>query len=103
VTGSAGSSLSRQKALADSVPSEWVVNPEMRCFFHLVNDHEEIVDNTGIEVHDLESAKDQAQLAITELRNEIGADIDNWSGWRLDIVCSQGTLLHSMSLNNTVH
>ena len=40
------------KALADSVPSEWVVNPEMRCFFHLVNDHEEIVDNTGIEVHD---------------------------------------------------
>ena len=77
--------------------------PEMRCFFHLVNDHEEIVDNTGIEVQDLESAKVQALLAITELRQEIGADIEDWSGWRLDIVCPQGTLLHSMLLNNTVH
>jgi hypothetical protein len=75
----------------------------MRCFFHLVNDHEEIVDNTGIEVQDLESAKVQALLAITELRQEIGADIEDWSGWRLDIVCPEGTLLHSMLLNNTVH
>ncbi|EIM28534.1 DUF6894 family protein [Microvirga lotononidis] len=75
----------------------------MRCFFHLVNDHEEIVDNTGIEVHDLESAMAQALLAITELREEIGVDIEDWSGWRLDIVCPRGTLLHSMMLNNTVH
>jgi hypothetical protein len=75
----------------------------MRCFFHLVNDHEEIVDNTGIEVQDLENAKVQALLAITELRQEIGADIEDWSGWRLDIVCPRGTLLHSMLLNNTVH
>jgi hypothetical protein len=75
----------------------------MRCFFHLVNDHEEIVDNTGIEVQDLESAKVQALLAITELRQEIGADIEDWSGWRLDIVCPRGTLLHSVLLNNTVH
>ena len=75
----------------------------MRCFFHLVNDHEEIVDNTGIEVHDLESAKVQALLAVTELRCEIGSDVADWSGWRLDIVCSQGTLLHSMQLNSTVH
>ncbi|MEE1611325.1 DUF6894 family protein [Microvirga sp. CF3016] len=75
----------------------------MRCFFHLVNDYEEIVDNSGIEVHDLENAKVQALLAITELRHEIGMDIEDWSGWRLDIVCPQGTLLHSMPLNNTVH
>jgi hypothetical protein len=75
----------------------------MRCFFHLVNDHEEIVDNTGIEVHDLESAKVQALLAITELRHEIGAEIEDWSGWRLEIVCPEGTLLHSMLLNNTMH
>lgn len=75
----------------------------MRCFFHLVNDHEEIVDDTGIEVHDLESAKAQALLAITELRLEIGEEIEDWSGWRLDIVCSRGTLLHTMPLNNSVH
>jgi hypothetical protein len=75
----------------------------MRCFFHLVNDHEEIVDNTGIEVQDLESAKVEALLAITELRHEIGAEIEDWSGWRLDIVCPEGTLLHSLPLNNTLH
>ncbi|WQO27396.1 hypothetical protein U0023_22605 [Microvirga lotononidis] len=45
----------------------------------------------------------QALLAITELREEIGVDIEDWSGWRLDIVCPRGTLLHSMMLNNTVH
>jgi hypothetical protein len=75
----------------------------MRCFFHLVNDHEEIVDNTGIEVQDLESAKVEALLAITELRHEIGAEIEDWSGWRLDIVCPEGTLLHSLPLNTTLH
>jgi hypothetical protein len=75
----------------------------MRCFFHLVNDHEEIVDNTGIEVQDLEGAKVEALLAITELRHEIGAEIEDWSGWRLDIVCPEGTLLHSLPLTNTLH
>jgi hypothetical protein len=75
----------------------------MRCFFHLVNDHEEIVDNTGIEVQDLEGAKVEALLAITELRHEIGAEVEDWSGWRLDIVCPEGTLLHSLPLNNTLH
>jgi len=75
----------------------------MRCFFHLVNDHEEIVDNSGIEVHDLENAKAQALLAITELRQEIGADIEDWSGWRLDIVCPRGRLLHSLLLTQKMH
>ena len=75
----------------------------MRCFFHLVNDHEEIVDNTGIEVQDLEGAKVEALLAITELRHEIGAEVEDWSGWRLDIVCPEGTLLHSLPLNTTLH
>lgn len=76
---------------------------EMRCYFHLVNDHEEILDDTGIEVRDLESAKAQAILAISELRREIGPEAHDWSGWRLDIVCPQGSLLYSMPLNNTVH
>jgi hypothetical protein len=74
----------------------------MRCFFHLVNDHEEIVDNTGIEVHDLESAKVQALVAIHELRREIGEEADDWSGWRLDIVCSRGSLLHTMALIRSI-
>ena len=75
----------------------------MRCFFHLVSSHDEIVDNAGIEVHDLESAKAQALIAIEELRAEIGTEANDWSGWRLDIVCPLGTLLHSMQLMQTLH
>jgi hypothetical protein len=75
----------------------------MRCFFHLVSHQDEIVDNAGIEVQDLESAKAQALLAIEELRAELGIEADNWSGWRLNIVCPLGTLLHTMQLTETVH
>jgi hypothetical protein len=75
----------------------------MRCFFHLMSNHDEIVDNSGIEVQDLENAKAQAQIAIEELRAEIGTEASDWSGWRLEIVCPLGTLLHSMQLTETVH
>ena len=75
---------------------------EMRCFFHLVSDYEEIVDSTGIEVRDLESAKTHAQTAINELRQEIGDEAD-WSGWRLNIVCPLGTILHTLPLISTMH
>jgi hypothetical protein len=75
----------------------------MRCFFHLVGNHDEIVDTEGIEVQDLESAKIHALVAIEELRAEIGNEADDWSGWRLEIVCPLGTLLHSMQLMETMH
>jgi hypothetical protein len=70
----------------------------MRCYFHLFSDHEEILDEVGIEVTDLEQAKTEALKAINELRLEIGEEVEDWSTWRLEIVCPQGTLLHSMPL-----
>ncbi|EIM26850.1 DUF6894 family protein [Microvirga lotononidis] len=75
----------------------------MRCYFHLVNSHEELIDDEGIEVSDLESAKAQAVLAVSELRQEYGDVIEDWSGWHLHIVCPEGTLLHSLSLSTTLH
>jgi hypothetical protein len=75
----------------------------MRCFFHLVSNNDEIVDNAGIEVQDLESAKIQALIAVEELRAEIGTEAHDWSGWRLEIVCPLETLLHSMQLMETMH
>ena len=74
----------------------------MRCFFHLVNGREAILDEAGIEVADLETAKTEASRAIRELRQEGGAS-DEWSGWRLDIVCPEGSLLHSIGLDVTLH
>jgi hypothetical protein len=75
----------------------------MRCYFHLVNSHEEILDDEGIEVQDLKGAKLHAQKAIRELRQEIGEEAEGWRGWRLDVVCSEGSLLHSIPLSETLH
>ncbi|HLM40495.1 MAG TPA: hypothetical protein VK434_13020 [Microvirga sp.] len=60
------------------------------------------MDEAGIEVADLETAKTEASRAIRELRQEGGAS-DEWSGWRLDIVCPEGSLLYSIGLDVTLH
>jgi len=75
----------------------------MRCYFHLVSRHEEILDDVGIEVSDLEDAKAQALQAVHELRRDYGGVIEDWSGWRLDIVTADGSLLHSIQLSQTLH
>jgi hypothetical protein len=75
----------------------------MRCFFHLVNGREAILDEAGIEVADLETAKTQAVKAIRELRQEGSGTSNEWSGWRLDIVCPEGSLLYSIGLDVMLH
>lgn len=75
----------------------------MRCFFHLVNGQEKILDDTGVEVKDLDSAKAEALKAITELRQELGGSPEDWQGWHLVIVDPEGSILHSFALNRVIH
>jgi molybdopterin converting factor small subunit len=75
----------------------------MRCFFNLVSDHDVILDDTGIEVPDLQTAKIEAAKAIRELRQELSAAKEDWVGWRLEIVCANGNVLHSMDLTISFH
>jgi hypothetical protein len=75
----------------------------MRCYFHLVNGHETIPDDTGVEVSDLTTAQAMALQAIEDIREEaiqLGA---SWQGWRLDIVDLSGCVLLSISLDPTFH
>jgi hypothetical protein len=75
----------------------------MRCYFHLVNGHETIPDDIGIEVSDLPTAQEMALLAIRDIREDaiqLGA---SWQGWRLDIVDPSGRVLSSIPLDCTVH
>jgi hypothetical protein len=75
----------------------------MRCYFHLVNGHESIPDDVGIEVSDLATAKAMALHAIEDIRTEaldLGA---SWQGWRLDIVAASGQALASITLEPTIH
>ena len=75
----------------------------MRCYFHLVNGYDKILDDNGIEVLDFDAAKDQALTTINELKRLFGEETEDWSGWRLDIVDSDGCLLYSISLIMTTH
>jgi hypothetical protein len=75
----------------------------MRCYFHLVNSHEEILDDEGIEVSDLEDAKAQALLAIEDIREEAVEVGASWHGWRLEIVDPSGRVLASLSLEPMRH
>ena len=75
----------------------------MRCYFHLLSDQEELIDDVGIEVLDLESAKIEAWMAVCELQRECGGAIEEWSGWRLQVLCPEGTLLYSFALPTTLH
>ena len=75
----------------------------MRCYFHLVNSHESIPDDTGIEVSDLTTAQDMALQAIEDIREEAIQQGASWHGWRLDIVDRSGRVLLSIPLDPTFH
>ncbi len=75
----------------------------MRYYFHLVNGHEAILDDTGLELIDLETSRAQALKAISELRYEIGTQAEDWASWQLNIASPEGNILHSISLATVSH
>jgi hypothetical protein len=75
----------------------------MRCYFHLVNGPTTLTDDEGLEVSDLESAKVQALMAVSELQREYDGFIEDWNGWHLHIVRHNGTLVHSFPLVRALH
>jgi hypothetical protein len=75
----------------------------VHCFFHLVHTHERILDETGIEVSDLEAAHYQAIKAIQELRQEGEADEVDWHGWQLEVTDASGKVLFSIPLDAAQH
>jgi len=70
----------------------------MRCYFHLVSQHECLRDDEGIEVSDIETARRQALQAIHELRQESDDFEEEWRDWQLDIADSEGNVLLSIPL-----
>ena len=74
----------------------------MRCYFHLVNSHEQILDEEGLEVLNLETMECFALQALHEIREEaiqLGA---SWQGWRLEVVDQAGRVLLTIPLDPTV-
>ncbi|MPR12980.1 DUF6894 family protein [Microvirga tunisiensis] len=75
----------------------------MRCFFHLVNGHETVLDDEGVEILDLAAAHAFALQAIEDIRNEAIQAGASWQGWRLDVVDTSGNVLLSIPLEPTLH
>jgi hypothetical protein len=65
--------------------------------------HERILDETGIEVSDLEAAHYQAIKAIQELRMEGDAGEIDWSGWHLEVADPAGNILLKIPLDTAQH
>jgi len=74
----------------------------MRCYFHLLNGHDTILDDTGLEVSNLEAMQCYAFQAISELREEASQISAEWQGWRLDVVDPAGHVLLSVPLETTL-
>jgi len=75
----------------------------MRCYFHLVNGSEKIIDRDGIEVRDIEQARAQAQKAVEELREEDDTSASDWANWSLEVTDESGNVFFSINLGGTVH
>jgi hypothetical protein len=67
----------------------------MRCYFHLVNCYDAVLDDAGVEV--------EARKAIQELRQEDDEPEDLWAGWQLNVTDAFGRVLLSIPLTTPLH
>jgi len=72
----------------------------MRCYFSLVSSDQNITDEEGLEVADVEEAQALAREAITERIQEGAAEeIARWRGWALEARDVSGTVLFTMGFD----
>ena len=72
----------------------------MRCFFHLLNGDDTILDDQGLEIADLHEAEVQALMAIQEVRQEMDSIDEDLKGWHLHVEDGSGvTTLMSIPLD----
>ena len=71
----------------------------MRIYFHLKSAHEVILDVEGVEVSSVQEAREQALLAIEELRYQDG---QHWSGWTLAATDAARDVLFTVDLDSPV-
>ena len=71
----------------------------MRCYFHLVSYHDAIIDETGVEVMDLEVAEAEALKAIQDLWDEDPQADEDWHTWHLNVTDQNGHVFLSIPLD----
>jgi hypothetical protein len=71
----------------------------MRMYFHATNGERHIRDEQGIEVEEVEQAREQALRALAEFRRELAGSEDGLSGWRLQVVDAAGLVIFTLDLD----
>jgi hypothetical protein len=71
----------------------------VRYFFNLINCHEAILDEDGIELADDQAAIASALETIQELRSEDPSQAHVWPGWRLEITDSSTRVVERIPLD----
>jgi hypothetical protein len=71
----------------------------MRCYLHLVNGQESILDETVLEISDIEEAHTHALQALQELMEMRWIMDEDWLHWRLNVVDEASEVLLSLSLD----
>ena len=68
-------------------------------YFHLACRDEVIFDPDGIEISDLDHLQDEVIEALKEIGAERSVEAMDWSGWRLNVTDSNGTVVLSVALS----
>jgi hypothetical protein len=70
----------------------------MKYYFDLANHTERIVDEDGIEAFNVADVRVQAAMAVAEIQSEEPDGLDQWAGWRLEVLDSAGLLILAIDL-----
>ena len=71
----------------------------MRCHFDLVDAHQTLSDDQGVEVADVDEARTLARDAIREAIQDGDLNIAYCPGWRLEARDASGTVLFTIGLD----
>jgi hypothetical protein len=70
-----------------------------RYYFNLTDGDQFIWDEAGLELADINIAVLYAVTAIKELRAESSAPLDEWLGWRMEIISGTGEVVSVIPLD----
>jgi hypothetical protein len=67
-----------------------------RYLFHLTDGHRSTTDFDGVELRDAEVARLEAHEMAADRLREAQVTGRDWTGWRVDVVDSDGRHIHSI-------
>jgi len=75
----------------------------MKYYFDLANHTERIVDEDGIEACSVADLRIQTAMAVAEIQREEPDGLDQWAGWRLEVLDAAGQLVLVIDLGRRLH